>query len=227
MKWSVPITLAGAALATAAFAKTVRPWYSHWGATDAELMREMPLDERIPHPRLITTRAITINAPPEAIWPWLAQMGDPPRAGYYSFTRLERLAGLRITNSGEMLPEFQTLEVGQALDRNGTMVVQAVMPGRFLVLGPPASVEQVKATWAFALYPIDGRSTRLVTRVRADWAYDEMLRSTPVWAWPVYLMIEPGAFIMEYGMFHEIKRLAEGLAARRQNADQATVATAA
>lgn len=211
MKKMISAMLAGIALA-AAFAKRVRPWYSHWGATDAELMREMPLDERVPHPRLNTTRAITIEAPPEAIWPWLVQMGDPPRAGYYSFTWIERMAGLKIANRDEILPQFQTVHVGQTLDRNGTMVVQAVDPGRSLVLGPPPSVEQVKATWAFALYPIDSRSTRLVTRVRSDWAYDEMIRSTPIYTWPVYLLIEPGAFIMEWKMFHEIKRLAEGRA---------------
>jgi hypothetical protein len=214
MKRLVATMLAGIGLAATVYVKNVRPWYSAWGATEEELMRPMPLDDRIPNPRMVTTRAITIGAPPEAIWPWLVQMGDPPRAGYYSYTWIERLAGLRITNQDQLLPEFQTVEVGQALDRNGTMVVQAVDPGRSLVLGPPASVEELRATWAFALYPFDAHSTRLVTRVRSDWDYSQMLRSTPVFAWPVYLLIEPGAFIMEYRMFHEIKRHAEGLAMR-------------
>ena len=83
---------AGAALATAggiAFTSVVRPWYSRWGATDAEIDRPMPLDERIPDPTITTTMAITINTRPEAIWPWLVQIGDPPRAGYYSYTWIE------------------------------------------------------------------------------------------------------------------------------------------
>jgi hypothetical protein len=191
------------------FFKLVRPWYLRWGATDAEIRRPMPLDERVPAPKLNSTMAITIEAPPDEIWPWLAQIGDPPRAGYYSYTWIERMVGLKITNADELLPEFQTLHAGQALDKGGTMVVQSVEPGSHLVLGPPASVNTIKCTWAFGLYPVDGSTTRLVTRVRADWGYRRMLKETPFYAWPLYLAIEPGAFIMERKMLLEIKRRAE------------------
>ena len=75
----------------AAFWFWVRPWYRHWGAADDEIAGPMPLDERVPDPKLTSTMAITIDAPPERIWPWLAQIGDPPRAGYYSYTWIERL----------------------------------------------------------------------------------------------------------------------------------------
>src|SRR5215204_3750129 len=112
-------------VSTIAFAKLVRPWYLRWGATDAEVARPMPLDEHVPDPMLNSTMAITIEASPEEVWAWLAQMGDPPRAGYYSYTWIERLVGLRITNVGVVLPECQTVHVGQALDKGGTMVVQA------------------------------------------------------------------------------------------------------
>ncbi len=206
--------LAGVAVTGVAYSDVVRPWYNRWGATDAEIARPMPLDDEIAHPRLVSTRAITINATPEQIWPWLVQMGEPPRAGYYSYTAIERLAGLQVVNRDVVLPEFQSLQVGDVLDRNGTMTVRGVEPGQYLVLGPPPSFEDVKATWAFALFPIDEHSTRLVTRVRSDWSYRRMLGNVPLATLPVYLLIEPGAFIMERRMLHEIKHLAEQLAAR-------------
>jgi hypothetical protein len=203
-KTAITVGLGGLALF-----KLVRPWYLHWGATDVEIRRPMPLDERVSAPKLNSTMAITINATTEDIWPWLAQIGDPPRAGYYSYTCIERMVGLKITNADELLPKFQTLRVGQALDKGGTMVVQAVEPGSHLVLGPPESVDTIKCTWAFGLYPIDGRTTRLVTRVRADWSYRQMLRDMPIYAWPLWLGIEPGAFIMERKMLLEIEHRAE------------------
>jgi hypothetical protein len=206
---SVLQTSVAAGLFGLAFCKFVRPWYLRWGATDAEIRRPMPLDELVSAPKLNSTMAITIKAPPEETWPWLAQIGDPPRAGYYSYTWIERMVGMKITNADELLPEFQTLHVGQALDKGGTMVVQLVEPGRHLVLGPPESVDSIKCTWVFGLYPIDDSKTRLVTRVRADWSYRRMLKETPFYAWPLYLAIEPGAFIMERKMLLEIKRRAE------------------
>lgn len=189
--------------------RPVRRWYRRWGATPDEVARAMPLDERVGRPSLSSTMAITIDAPPERIWPWIVQLGEPPRAGYYSYTLIERMVGLDVKNAGRLLPEFQTLEVGEAVDRNGNMVVQAVEPEKLLVLGPPEPTPGVQATWAMALYPIDDDRTRLVMRVRGAWSYRDMLRATPPYTWPFYLLVEPGAFIMERKMLREIKRLAE------------------
>lgn len=191
----------------------LRRWYLRWGATDAELARSMPLDDHVPHPRLRSTMAITIDAPPERVWPWLAQMGDAPRAGYYSFAWVERLLGMDIENSRRILPQYQQLAVGDVLDRAGTMTVLAVEPNRHLVLGPPATFETVRASWAFALYPLDARRTRLVTRVRGGWSWRGMMRDTPVYTWPFYLLMEPGAFLMEWKMLREIRDRAEASAA--------------
>jgi hypothetical protein len=214
----MPIATSTAVIAAGgvAFASIIRPWYSRWGATVDEVARPMPLDDRVPNPTMQTTMAITIDAPPEAIWPWLVQVGDPPRAGYYSYTWIEKAVGLDIQNAGRILPECQAVAVGQALDRNGTMVVQALDPGKSLVLGPPDAIDYLKCTWAFALYPIDARSTRLVTRVRARWSYRQTMCTTPPWAWPMWLLIDPGAFIMERKMLKEIKRLAEANSPVRQ-----------
>ncbi len=60
----------------------LRPWYSRWGATEAETGRSIPGDGMVPHPRIESTRAITIKAPPDKIWPWLVQIGWK-RAGWY------------------------------------------------------------------------------------------------------------------------------------------------
>jgi hypothetical protein len=198
-----------ATLGVIAFAKLVRPWYLRWGATDAEVARSMPLDEHVSDPMLNSTMAITIEAPPEDVWPWLAQMGDPPRAGYYSYTWIERLVGLRIENADTILPQFQTLRVGEALDKGSTMRVLAVEPGRHLVLGPPDSVDTVRCTWAFGLYPAGQQSTRLVTRCRARWSYRRMLEQMPLYTVLPWLLVEPGAFIMERKMLLEIKKQAE------------------
>lgn len=187
----------------------VRPWYRHWGATPAEIDRPMPLDGRIANPKLNTTMAIAIGAPPEEIWPWLAQIGDPPRAGYYSYTWIEKLAGLDIVNAGRLLPEHQQLHVGQTLDKNGTMTVLAVDPGRFLALGPPESIDYLKCVWSFELRPIGSQRTRLVTRVRAEWSWKRLAEATSPLTLPMWFLIEPGAFIMERKMLREIKRLAE------------------
>src|SRR5690606_2391086 len=103
----------GAGAAATGGTVMARRWYHRWGATDAEIARPMPLDDRIAAPTIATTMGITINAPASEIWPWLVQMGDPPRAGYYSYTAIERMVGMHIENAGLILPEFQTVEVGQ------------------------------------------------------------------------------------------------------------------
>jgi hypothetical protein len=188
--------------------RTIRHWYLRWGATDEELARPMPMDEHAPSPNLNSTMAITIDAPPEKVWPWLVQIGEPPRAGYYSYTFIERLVGLDVVNRDTIMPEFQTVHVGQALDKGGTMCVLAVDPGHSLVVGPPAG-SPVRSTWAFELYPHGKGATRLVSRVHGAWNYRDLLRNTNPLTWPMYLLIEPGAFIMERKMLREIRRLAE------------------
>src|SRR5215211_8315898 len=66
------LALAGGA---AAYPLLLRDWCVTWGATPEEVSREMPGDELIPKPDMLATRAITVDAPPSAIWPWLVQMG--------------------------------------------------------------------------------------------------------------------------------------------------------
>ena len=196
-----------AAEAAVIYARAIRPWHSRWGATDDEVEGPMPLDERIPEPRVTTTRAVSIAAPPDEVWPWIVQMGDSPRAGYYSYTLIERAQGMDVENADRILPEYQTLEVGDHLDKAGTMEVLGVEPGKHLVLG--GDEDWLDSTWAFAVFPEGDGGTRLVTRLRANISFRGMLRHTPPYTWPFWLLIDPGVFIMERKMLLEIKRRAE------------------
>ena len=71
----------------------------------------MPGDELVAHPVLGYTRAITINAPADRVWPWLVQMGQG-RGGLYSFDGLENLVGCDIHSTDRILPAAQQLAVG-------------------------------------------------------------------------------------------------------------------
>ena len=64
------LALAGGSLAVLV---GTRRWHQHWGAADEEITRPLPGDNLIPDPKLDSTQAITIHAPAERIWPWLAQ----------------------------------------------------------------------------------------------------------------------------------------------------------
>jgi uncharacterized protein YndB with AHSA1/START domain len=205
----VLVPLLATALALVGSGRLLRPWYRRWGATDEEVARPMPLDDRVANPGAVSTRGITIDVPPEKVWPWLVQMGDKPRAGYYSYTLVERIQGLDVENAHRIMPEYQTLEAGQAIDKGGTMVVLAVEPERHLVLGPLTPPPWLESTWAFALYPDGNGKTRLVTRVRARYDMRGMLKALPWYTWPFWLFIDPGVFIMERKMLLEIKKHAE------------------
>ena len=70
-----------------------RRWHQHWGASEQEITRPLPGDDLIPAARLDSTHAITIHAPADRIWPWLAQMGYEDRAGTYSYDLFEQSIG--------------------------------------------------------------------------------------------------------------------------------------
>jgi hypothetical protein len=200
------------AVSAAVYAVIVRPRISHWGATDDEVRRALPGDE-LPSPfgyRPISTRAITIDAPPEDVWPWLVQMGSG-RAGFYTHEWVERL--LTITygdghSSTRIHPEWQDLQVGDRVpySRLNTVEVTLVDRPRCLIAGE----------W-LVLEPLDGGSrTRLIARTRGGWL-EPLARKVPViWPvlWPLAALIErgPGELLhhyMESGMLIGIKARVE------------------
>lgn len=86
----------------------VRHWHRRWGATDAEVATAMPGDELVPGCQYRCTRAITIDAPPEAVWPWLVQVGFG-KAGFYSNDLLDNVAR---PSADRILDEFQDPKAG-------------------------------------------------------------------------------------------------------------------
>ena len=187
--------LAAFVLAVLVYLALIRPWHLHWGATQEEVSRPMPGDSLIADASLNTTRAITIRARPEQIWPWLVQMG-PGRGGWYSYDRLD--------NSGRpsaerIVDEWQvTLQPGDSLGVGSgpKFQVMAVEPNRYLVLGP-------KISWAMALYPQADGTTRLVERLRAHYYWSNVHGA--VFA----VFMDVGDFIMMRKMLLTLKERVE------------------
>ncbi len=196
---------AGSAIAAGAvsYSTLARDRCLHWGTTPDEVSRSMPGDLLLAQPEIVTTRAVTIDAPSAAIWPWLVQMG-PDRGGVYTYDWIENLLGLHVHSTERILPQFQHLEVGdgQRLGSSGPVLRVAILdPEHALVLAS----DDGHWSWAFGLYP-DGTSTRLVSRNRIALG-DTALPTRLAYK---YLM-EPGSLVMERKMLLGIKRRAERL----------------
>lgn len=178
----------------------IRPWHLRWGATDEEVQRAAPGDDIVTHPQLVATRAITINAPARAIWPWLTQMGFR-RAGWYSYDWLDN-EGRHVER---ILPEFQQLAVGDTLltEARRGFRVEVIVPERVLALSMRGAAVggdmDISAT--LMLDPIDERHARLVTRLRAEFrGWRERLFG---------VMFDGGDFIMMRKMLLGVKERAE------------------
>jgi hypothetical protein len=137
------------------------PWQLSWGATADEVTRPMAGDGLVTNPTFNATRAVTINAPAERIWPWIVQIGYK-KAGFYSWDILDNDG---IPSAERIIPEYQNLKIGDwvPLDHEHDAEVLDLEPNRRLLL-VFQSGEIV--TWAWALYEIDADRTRLVTRLR-------------------------------------------------------------
>lgn len=147
----------------------IRPRQLHWGATAAELEMALPEDGIVAHPVFDATRAITIAAPPEAIWPWLAQMGYG-RAGFYGYDLIENPGGGRgLRSATSILPQFQQPQTGDVLPLSVAAILQfgTVEPNRVLVWR--SRDDPHTGVYIWALVPVDAGHTRLVSRIR--WRY--------------------------------------------------------
>ena len=167
-------------VALAALKVAARRAQLRWGATDEEVAAFMPGDERVSVADLIATRAIGIDAPVEAVWPWVVQIGQG-RGGFYSYDWLENLAGCQIHSSDVIEDRWQTVEAGQPirLHPDVALAVAALDPPRSLVLGPTAESDDPRDTassddldqlydfsWAFVVQPDGSSRSRLVVRER-------------------------------------------------------------
>ncbi|HEX9122648.1 MAG TPA: SRPBCC family protein [Actinomycetota bacterium] len=202
--------LAGAAVA---YTTLVRPWQLHWGATCAEDLEELPGDDLLPQARLQATRAVTIQARPSDVWPWLVQIGAD-KGGFYTYDALENAFGLGIHSVERLVSGWQHLRPGDfvAADRRkrGGWYVETLEPERTLVLwtGDPKTgwrfdgVETPAGyTWAYVLRELPDGSTRLL--VRARFAYRNRLLGLPV------ELIELVDFLMVQRMLRGIRDRAE------------------
>ena len=108
-----PLALFGTA-ATAIYALVIRPWHLRWGAEPEDEKRPLPGDELLPKDGTQILHAVTIDAPVEEVWPWLAQLGQD-RGGFYSYEWLENLAGCRMRNADRIHPEWQHRELGETV----------------------------------------------------------------------------------------------------------------
>jgi hypothetical protein len=208
MRWSVRIlsTLAAVAGSVAAidrlYRRYLREWVLTWGATAEEAARPLPGDDLLDPADIVATRAIGIDAPPSAIWPWLVQMG-PGRAGAYTFDWIENLFGLNMHSADRIHPEWQSLDVGEILrsreDRPG-MRVEILEPERMLSNRSEAG----DWVWTFVLEPQNG-STRLISRNRIA------MKGAAAGQHLGMLVMEPGSLVMERKMLLGIKQRAERL----------------
>jgi hypothetical protein len=194
-----------------------RPWQLRWGATAEEASTRLPGDELVPDASYVTTRAITVQAPSEAVWPWLVQIGQG-RAGFYTYDRLEQMVGDAIRSADHIVPELQQLDVGDTIKLSpaGGPKVALLDPFRALVLfdtmdlrtgqsipSLPPTPWAMDWTWLFTLRPVSDGTTRLLIRTRAEYRPRALLAPAMV------LLLEPTHFVMERGMLLGIKRRAE------------------
>ena len=208
-------TLLALVVAAALYWFPIRRWMSRWGAAPSDLARVMAGVCLIPNPMYSGTTAITANATPEHIWPWLVQIGYQ-RGGLYSYDWLDRLFGyLDRPSATRILPEFQNLAVGDAIPmgQGPSWPVAVVEPRRALVLDM-RNMSSFDWVWQFGLYPIDETRTRFVSR--------SCVRTQNIWARLLTYVIEPAGFVMTRRMLLGIKQRAEALASagageRRRN----------
>jgi hypothetical protein len=194
------------ALAAILYARLLREAILTWGTTAEEAEARLPGDELLEDADGVATRAITIDAPAPAVWPWLAQMGPSPRGGAYTYDWIENLLGLNMHSTDRVLPEYQHPMVGDSLGYgSNTMTFRLVEP------------EQVLATqsadgnwvWAFVLREQDGK-TRLISRNR--------FRLPKLKDKIGMIPMEPASLVMERKMLLGIKERAERLATEGNNA---------
>ena len=235
----VRIAIAGAVIGTTAgitLSRTVR-WRRTWGVDPIEAAKPLPGDDLVPTPTAIDTRGITIDAPPEAVWPWLVQMGYG-RAGWYSYDQLD----MRGKSADRIVPEWQTTKPGDVMPTSpeSGFEVRILEPGRVITLyldtalvesqaaeaasaarpDMPAGLaasgaflrqtpQDFAAAWTFVLEPLEDGRTRLIERIRVRFGAGG----------PAFRVVGPA---LGFGVFVMMQRQMLGI---RERAHRTAVAT--
>jgi hypothetical protein len=186
----------------------------HWGATREESRQRLPGDEIIPDARSQQTRAITIHAPREQVWPWLAQLGQD-RGGFYSFDALENLVGCEMPVQDVLRPDKQAWKTGDRLwmypphkaGGVGFATLRVLVPGHALGFATRSTgtslSEPEDGSWQMVLQPLGMYETRLIIRGRG--AGGRSLLGTAF----DRAVFEPIHFVMERRMMLGIKEIVE------------------
>ncbi|MGI9625338.1 MAG: hypothetical protein ACR2QM_00765 [Longimicrobiales bacterium] len=187
-------------------------WLRNWGALAGERDRDWLGDALVSESHSSYTRAISVEAAPEDVWPWLVQFGLG-KAGFYSYELLERIAGIPVRNVESIVPRFQTLSVGDEVrlhPKAPGIPVAILGEGRHICFGdlgeePQHANPEPKRSWSMYLEPGDGHQTRLILRGCIESPPNPSLARRLGG-----MLEEPVDFIMEQRMLRTLKRLASG-----------------
>jgi hypothetical protein len=172
-----------------------------YGATPDEADATLPGDDLIPEPDGQTTRAISVDAPPSDVYPWLAQMGPAPRGGAYTYDWIENLFDLDMHSVDHILEEFQHPQLGEVIEFGPNRMVLELVD-------PPHAIAWRSADgnwlWAFTMVQDGPARTRLISRNR--YRLPRLMDRIGM------LPMEPASLVMERKMLVEIADRAEKLA---------------
>ncbi|HXV64503.1 MAG TPA: hypothetical protein VEK15_27645 [Vicinamibacteria bacterium] len=179
----------------------------HWGLDAETAGRGYPGDELVSEPRWSWTHGVAIDASPDDVWPWVAQIGAD-RGGFYSYQWLENLAGCDVKNAETIHPDWAHREGDELVlhPKLPAMKVVAVEPGRYFVACAPREEGShwVSASWLFFVEPLDAGRSRFISRFRSDCSDD---LATRLAYGP--LITEPVGFVMDRRMLLGVKERAE------------------
>ena len=177
----------------------LRRWQLTWGARPDELAMVFPGDEIVEQPSFNATRGITVNAPPENIYPWIVQMGLD-RAGWYSYDLLDNLAR---KSAEEILPRFQHVQPGDLIpmspDGKQGLFVKEFEKDHWMLWGDQVG----DSSWAWMILPDDSNRSRLLTRVRMKYR----------WLSPAILF----SMIVEFSDFPMMRKCMLGIKGRAES----------
>lgn len=161
----LPYAVLFVVLLAALYLSVIHPWMKTWGSTPEEQQIPLPGDELYPPGAVLSTMAVSIDAPPAVVWQWLVQIGQD-KAGFYTYAWLENILGSNIHNLNEIRPEWQTVQVGDAwrlLPANylGGVGETAADP---VLLVDPGRVLGLAMFGTYVIMPLDVDSSRLLLR---------------------------------------------------------------
>jgi len=186
----------------------VFPWMLEWGASGTESTMSLPGDDVVSQPMYRSTRAVSVDAPVEDVWPWIAQLGQD-RGGFYSYSWVENLLLADIHNARTTNPDWQTRGEGELLPLTCPNYPLGLSQRKERSVGPhirlfePNRAMVLEGWGSFVLQPQGAGKSRFVVR---DPTKPMTLPAKLLWE----VFFEPGHFSMERQMMKGIKARAEG-----------------